>query len=85
MPVQNRHFRCMDAKHRPEQCVFFNFKSGSEIGQTRRGNAGILCGHVFRRSFPPDWGVEPKIPLPSGGSIGRYRPMHPTAFHLNAK
>jgi hypothetical protein len=49
--VQSRHFRCMDAKHRSEQCVLFNFKSGNEIGQTRRGNPDILCGMIIGAHF----------------------------------
>jgi hypothetical protein len=27
-----------------------------------------------------DWGVKTTIPLPSGGEIGLYQPLHPTAI-----
>ena len=32
-----------------------------------------------------DWGIATTIPLPSGGSVGLYQPMHSTALHLNSK
>ena len=28
------------------------------------------------------WGITTSIPLPSGGKIGLYQPLHPTALHL---
>jgi catechol 2,3-dioxygenase-like lactoylglutathione lyase family enzyme len=31
------------------------------------------------------WGMKTTIRLPSGGELGLYQPMHPTAFNLKSK
>lgn len=39
---------------------------------------GVLCAKVQEAR----WGSITKIPLPSGGDVGLYQPMHLTAFGL---
>jgi len=36
----------------------------------------VRCGALSRER----WGIRTTIPLPSGGDIGLYQPLHPTAF-----
>ena len=40
---------------------------------------GVQCTAVDEAS----WGLKTTIPLPSGGEIGLYQPMHPTAIGLD--
>jgi hypothetical protein len=37
----------MEETHRSERYVLINFKSGCQIGQTRRINPDILCGMMM--------------------------------------
>jgi len=41
---------------------------------------GVRCGPVDQAP----WGLRTSIPLPSGGEIGLYQPLHPTAIGLPA-
>jgi catechol 2,3-dioxygenase-like lactoylglutathione lyase family enzyme len=36
---------------------------------------GVTCGSRSRER----WGIRTTIPLPSGGQLGLYQPLHPTA------
>ena len=36
----------------------------------------VACGPLSRER----WGIRTTIPLPSGGQIGLYQPLHPTAI-----
>jgi catechol 2,3-dioxygenase-like lactoylglutathione lyase family enzyme len=38
----------------------------------------VVCGPIDRVR----WGIKTTIRLPSGGEIGLYQPMHPTALEL---
>ena len=37
---------------------------------------GVVCGDVARER----WGIRTTITLPSGGKLGLYQPLHPTAI-----
>lgn len=37
---------------------------------------GVACAPVQRA----DWGISTAIPLPSGGAVGLYQPLHPLAI-----
>jgi len=39
---------------------------------------GVACTEVEQE----DWGLRTTVRLPSGGEIGLYQPMHPTALEL---
>lgn len=40
------------------------------------GRKGVTCAKPNRQS----WGIVTQIPLPSGGHVGLYQPLHPTAI-----
>ena len=40
------------------------------------GAKKVTCGPLSRER----WGIRTTIPLPSGGQIGLYQPLHPTAI-----
>jgi catechol 2,3-dioxygenase-like lactoylglutathione lyase family enzyme len=43
-----------------------------------------LAEHGVQCAVPGEepWGITTTIPLPSGGSVGLYQPLHPTALQL---
>src|SRR4051812_1789148 len=43
---------------------------------TQLKGKGVVCGDVARER----WGVRTMITLPSGGKLGLYQPLHPTAI-----
>jgi hypothetical protein len=49
------------------------------MGDLKRKN--VQCSDVQTA----EWGRVTTIPMPSGGRIGLYQPLHPTAFDLKSK
>jgi len=42
----------------------------------RLAGMGVVCTEISEEP----WGIRTTIPLPSGGELGLYQPLHPTAF-----
>ena len=63
-------------KNGPHELYFMCDNLKSEMAALAK--KGVTCSAVHEER----WGSITRIPLPSGGEIGLYRPKHPTAVNL---
>jgi hypothetical protein len=77
-PTDSRERKQLHAEHQPLGAIVYLMCDDLDASIKMLAAKNVRCSEIMRA----EWGIKTTILLPSGGELGLYQPLHPTALNL---